>query len=203
MVPSSPEPSGKKKGLGRLFGRGSLEDTPQPELIVPDLGLRDPETGLPNLNELTVVLRREIARSARYGDNSALAVFDLQVAAYTPTARYPVPPSPAKFIAAMLLDAAREGDVVARLSGNRFAVLLSECSAPGATNFVNRARTKLSTPPYTRTPEGKPLFVRSWAGFACWSKELTTPEAYIEAATGRLVGSYAGYERARSFFSAA
>jgi len=181
MGPSSPEPGGRKKGIGRLFGRGPEGLTPEPELVVPDLGLRDSETGLPNLNELLIVLRREIARSSRYGDNSALAVFDLQVAAYQPTARYPLPPSPAKFIAAMLLEAAREGDVVARLSINRFAVLLSECTESGAANFINRARTKLSTPPYTRTAEGKPLFVRSWAGFACWSREFTSAERYIEA----------------------
>jgi GGDEF domain-containing protein len=203
MAPSSPEPPGKKKGLGRLFGRGSTESLPESGLTVPDLALRDSETGLPNLNELLIVLRREIARSARYGDNSTLAVFDLQVAAYQPTPRRPAPPSPAKFIATMLIEAAREGDVVARLSVNRFAVLLSECSQVGATNFINRARTRLSTPPYSRTPEGKPLFVRSWAGFECWSPELRTPEAYVAAATARLESTYAGYERARSFFEAA
>jgi len=202
MALSSPEPGGRKTGVGRLFGRGRAELIAEPAVIVPELRLRDSETGLPNLNELQIVLHREIARSSRYGDNSALAVFDLQVAAYQPTALHPLPPSPARFIATMLLEAAREGDVVARLSINQFAVLLSECSEPGAANFVNRARTRLSTSPYTRTPEGKPLFVRSWADFVCWRMEFTSAEAYIEAATDVLDASYAGYERARSFFSA-
>jgi GGDEF domain-containing protein len=203
MGPLSPDPSEKKKGRGRWFGRRGPEPGSDGGLIFTEVGLRDPETGLPNSNELQIILRREIARGSRYGHNSALAVFEFQLAAYQPTPRAPFPPSPANFIATTLIEAAREGDVVARLGVSRFAVLLSECSQQGAENFANRARTRLSTPPYARTLEGKPLFVRSWAGSASWAPDILTPEDYVVAAVAALEATYAGYERARSFFGAA
>jgi len=201
-----------RRGLGKLFRRHT-EDPPEslrrqaetPEPVRPqtlDLALRDHETGLPTRVELDIVMRREMARAARYGGMSCLVLFDIRVASYQPTSDRPESPSPAKFVAAQLLDTAREADVVARVSKTRFAVLLIECDEPGASNFAQRTRTRISTESYARTADDLPIFVRSWAGCVNWRAEYADPEAYFAAAQKKLEVSFIGYEADQSYFLA-
>lgn len=162
--------------------------------------LLDPETGLPNYAELAATLRREIARAKRYGDRSALAVFDVRVATFKPPSNlHQNPPSPARFVASILTQRARESDLVARLDATHFAVFLTECDAAGASLFTERARTSLSSSVFARNEDGTGIFVQAWAGFAPWDPAFTEPNFYIQAAMAHLERQRPAY-RAESEF---
>ncbi len=164
--------------------------------------LVDPETGLPNYHELAATLRREIARAKRYGDRSVLAVFDVRVASFKPTNLNPNPPSPARYVAGVLGQQARESDLVARLDTTHFVVFLTECDAAGASLFTERARTKLSSFVFARNEDGTGIFVRAWAGFAPWDPAFTEPNFYIQAAMDHLERQRPAYRAAESEFRA-
>lgn len=175
---------------------GAAAEMPAPTRLL------DPETGLPNYPELAATLRREIARAKRYGDRSALAVFDVRVASFKPSNLHPAPPSPARFAAAVLTEQARESDLVARLDTTHFVVFLTECDAAGASQFTERTRTKLSTFVFARNEDGTGIFVRSFAGFAAWDPAFTEPNYYIQAAIDHLERQRPAYRAAESEFRA-
>lgn len=163
-------------------------------------GAVDVETGLPCPPHLLQLLGREIARSQRYGDRTALAVFDVRITGFTPDEAQTEPPSPAPYVAASLLESARASDIVARLDASRYVVLLSESDDAGASQFAERTRTALGTSPFARDAEGRGIYVRAWAGWVRWQPEFTTPEAYIHAATAELERTRRGYETEQSWY---
>lgn len=163
----------------------------------------DPETGLPCPPQLNELLRREIARSQRYGDRTALAVFDIDVATFTPDAAHPVPPSPARHVAATLLESAREADIVARIDTTRFVVMLTESDEVGAAQFAERTRTRLGTQAFARAADGHGIYIRAWAGWARWDPGFETPADYLAAAMDNLEKTRPGYEREQSWYKGA
>jgi GGDEF domain-containing protein len=185
--------------LAWLFGRRSTVEAPARQRAVKPEAM-DPETGLPCQPQLAELLRREIARSQRYGDRTALAVFDVRITGFEATETQPTPPSPAKHIAASLIEAARASDIVARLDETHFVVLLSESSDDGAAQFSERTRTKLGTSPFARLDDGKGVYVRAWAGWARWDESFATPGAYIAAAVAQLDLTRKGYEDQQSWY---
>ena len=182
-----------------LFTRRSNTTAPMRERAI-KLDAIDPETGLPCPPQLTDLLRREIARSQRYGDRTSLAVFDVRITGFQPTEEQPTPPSPARHIAASLMEAARASDIVARLDETHFVVMLTESSGEGAAQFCERTRTRLGTSPYARMDDGKAVYVRAWAGWAGWDPSFIAPEAYIAAAVEQLELTRRGYEDQQSWY---
>jgi len=173
-----------------------------PEIASP--ALVDSETGLPNASQLDELLRREIARSMRYGDRSALAVFDVRISGFRPGEDQAVlPPSPARYISATMLQAARTSDIVARIDTTRFAVVLTECDDNGAKLFCERLRTRLGTMPFAHTSDGRGIYVRAWAGMTRWDPAYADPDAYIAAAVADMEETRRGYEAAQTYFRGA
>ncbi len=196
--------------LAVLAGSLVMRRRPQPEQPVElpqttvSPALVDAETGLPNASQLDELLRREIARSMRYGDRSALAIFDVRITGFQPGAGQAVlPPSPARYIAATMLQAARTSDIVARVDTTHFAVVLAECDDAGAKLFCERLRTRLGTMPFAHTADGRGVYVRAWAGMARWDPAYTDPDAYVGAAVAQMEESRRGYEAAQTYFRGA
>ncbi len=163
--------------------------------------LIDPETGLSNADHFSDLLRREIARSRRYGDRSSLAVFDIRTAGFRPSHPAAEPPSPAAFVAATLQKWARNTDVVARLDDTRYLVLLTESDYQGAQKFASRMRTALSSVPYAKNGDQSGIYARAWAGCAEWTAEVDAPETYVEAACRDLEQGRLHYEAEQSWFA--
>lgn len=161
----------------------------------------DAETGLPNHRELQRVLRREIARARRYGDRSALAVFDVRVVGFRESKDESEPPSPAAFVANVLTKEARQSDFVARLDLTRFVVFLTECDNAGARLFTERLRTELCSQVFTRGADGHGLFVRAWAGCVPWEPEYSEAGSYLRAALRELEHTRPGYIAAQGEFA--
>lgn len=180
-----------------LFFRPKTAAEPGP---VHSTELVDQETGLPNAAQLYDLLRREIARSLRFGDRSALAVFDVRITGYHPAPGVAAPPSPAHYVASTMLQAARTSDIVARIDTTHFAVVLTECTDDGAVLFSDRLRTRLGTMPFAHTDDGKGIYVRAWSGVAHWNASLETPEEFTALALQNLEGTRQGYESAQAYF---
>ena len=157
----------------------------------------DPETGLMFVSRFEDFIEKEIARGLRYGSGSALALFE--VAVVEDSSDGPVP-SPARFIAHVLTNAARSSDVVARVGPERFGVLLVEAEAAGAAQFTERVRTQIGSQAYARRPDGIGLYVRAWAGVVPWEPSFDTVDAYVSAAARALSSTSAGYEAAQDWF---
>ncbi len=198
MARTSPEATAHRGGLRKLFRKGATPtaaERPATGLVV------DAESGLGNDRELFGLLRREIARSRRYGDRSTLVVFDIRVVGYRPTPEAPLPPSPARFVAETLLGCIREADFVTRLDMTHFVVLLTECDREGARLFAERARTRIASTPYSRDRDSGHVYARAWAGSASWDPAITKPEEYLSAAMAEFERTRPQYEMAQLWFS--
>lgn len=167
----------------------------------PATTLVDGESGLGNARQLADVLQREIARSVRYGDRSAIALFEVQVANFQPLTADELPPSPARFVARTLTNALRDSDAVMRLDRTHFVAVLTECDADGGELLIARLRTLLSTKPYARNHDGSGIYARAWAAIAPWDPAYQDPETYIRAALAALDESRGAYSAAESWFS--
>ena len=157
----------------------------------------DSETGLMAPPRFEEALQKEIARGLRYGSTSALALFEVDIA--EKSTGEPLP-SPARFVATVLRDAARASDIVARVSETLFAVLLIEAEGDGAKQFTERVRTRIGSNAYARRADGTGLFARAWAGVASWEPLFDSVEAYARAAEYSLASTYRGYEAAQDWF---
>ncbi|MFN8506774.1 MAG: diguanylate cyclase [Dehalococcoidia bacterium] len=142
----------------------------------------DPESGMLNGRMFRDILEREIARSIRYGDRAALAIFEVTTANFRPSRPGEKPPSYGEHVAHVFARIARRSDVVLRLDTNRFAVVLSECDRDGAALFVYRMRTQLSMGAYARNDDGSSIYARAIGGCVQWAPEFTDARSYVDAA---------------------
>lgn len=185
-----------------VFNKRRASDEPERESFEPaNHQLVDAETGLPNYRQLTDILKREIARSRRYGDRSAVVVFDVRVVGFKPSASRSSPVSPARFVSEVLATTARDADVVARLDLTHWVALLTESDYEGAQKFADRARTALASSPFMRNDDQSGIYVRAWAGCACWDPAHTDPAAFVRAAVDDMESGRAEYEAERSWFA--
>jgi GGDEF domain-containing protein len=154
----------------------------------------DHETGLLNTRAFHDVVKREISRSLRYGDRTAIAVFDIRIVGFVPSKDEPQPPSPALYIKQTFDKSVRETDVVARLDLTHFAVLMTESDELGGQALISRMRTWLALEPYHRDATGKGIYVRAWAGAVAWQPEFVDAPMYLRAALDEMERTRPNYE---------
>lgn len=99
----------------------------------------DTETGLPNRNQLIDQLAREIARSERYQHDLTLAVVEIErmddiEAAWGADATMRA----VAHVAKTMRRVTRNSDLLSRVDGQRFAVVLMKCSNEQAKKFGER-----------------------------------------------------------------
>src|SRR4051794_5782978 len=113
-----------------------------------EMATSDPLTGLANHRTFHERLREEVARALRHGRPLALALLDIdQFKEINDTAGHGAGDRVLAAVAAELRDAARAEDVLARIGGDEFALLLPETSSMDALTFVERVRGKIGSSP--------------------------------------------------------
>jgi diguanylate cyclase (GGDEF)-like protein len=121
--------------LGSALLRGELHDR------LANAATTDRLTGLPNRREWDERAPRELARAARSGNPVCLALLDLDhFRAFNDAHGHAAGDTLLKSCAARWWDRVRSVDLLARLGGEEFALLLPNCIAPDAVVTVERLR---------------------------------------------------------------
>ncbi|MFN0094070.1 MAG: GGDEF domain-containing protein [Dehalococcoidia bacterium] len=163
---------------------------PEVRAAVPDPATRvlDTETGLGNSRLLISLLRSEVARAKRYGHRSVLMVIEVAVTGFRPLDPAERPPSPARFVAATLMRAVRQGDLVVRIDESRFGVLLVECNDAGAEALEPRLLHELTATPFSRNDDGSAIFLKARSSRAVYDQTVDSAEEYYEQALASFQG---------------
>lgn len=138
----------------------------------------DPLTGLPNRHRLQVELHSAIGRAAREGNGLAVLYVDLDgFKAANDHGGHDVGDRLLCEVAHRLQQGVRQRDLVARVGGDEFVVLLPGCTDRGAAHVVAEAlRGCLRTP--FQLPDG-PITLDASIGIACHPGDGATAEALL------------------------
>jgi diguanylate cyclase (GGDEF)-like protein len=144
----------------------------------------DPLTGLANRRAWDESLARESARSARHGDVFAVLLCDLdQLKDINDKLGHPVGDAVLRSLARLLRERVRDGDVVARIGGDEFAVLTLGCGLLPATELAEELRRSVQEHATAAAGLGA---VTISVGVAEWEGGDDGPEAIMLRADRRL-----------------
>jgi diguanylate cyclase (GGDEF)-like protein len=114
----------------------------------------DPLSGCLNRRGLEQQLDRELSRAVRAGEDLTLMALDVdQFKRINDTYGHLVGDAVIRQIGVILRNAARAGDVVARVGGDEFALLLPDTTAAGAYRLATRIREMVATQNFAGVPE--------------------------------------------------
>jgi diguanylate cyclase (GGDEF)-like protein len=126
--------------LSATFNASQLHDE------VVELSLTDALTGLRNRRYFDLFLKSEIDRSQRFVRSLAIILLDIDYFKnYNDTFGHPAGDEALKLVSQCLLDNRRKADVVARIGGEEFAVILPETDLSGALDVATRIRTSVAS----------------------------------------------------------
>ena len=107
----------------------------------------DPLTGLLNRRGFDERVEAELARSRRSARPLAIVLFDIDhFKQVNDTAGHAAGDRVLVYLGAMLREHARAGDLVARIGGEEFAVVLPDCGFGDAEGFAERIRVLMNVP---------------------------------------------------------
>lgn len=114
-------------------------------LKLAQLAIRDPHTHLYNCHYLKERLTEEVQRSRRYNTPLVCILIDIDNAkSINECWGHDVGDDVIIRLASVLNEAVRDTDTLARLSGQRFCILLTACSEESAKNFLERLQDDIS-----------------------------------------------------------
>jgi diguanylate cyclase (GGDEF)-like protein len=110
-----------------------------------ELAMTDALTGVANRRALNDALRRELARAERSGESVAVLLFDIDAfKAINDMLGHAAGDRALRLVARCLQHVTRQGDLVTRIGGDEFAVLLPDIDIPGARAIGERTRRALA-----------------------------------------------------------
>lgn len=128
-----------------------------------ELSVRDPLTGLYNRRKFNEFLQYEIIRAERHGHGFSLIMIDLDNFKYiNDTYGHPIGDMVLKELTAMLGKELRKGDVLARMGGDEFAIILPETPLANGVLVANKLHRMLAGREF-ELPIGK---IRTTASFS-------------------------------------
>jgi diguanylate cyclase (GGDEF)-like protein len=160
-----------------------------------ELSSRDALTGLANRRAFELALSREIDRVARSGEPALLLTLDIDhFKRVNDTWGHNAGDQVLRAVAAALIDSVRPMDLVARVGGEEFAIILPNCASAFGETVAERVRRRVERMPVAVAPGQQisctvsiggafaPQWVRSTA--ALWV-ERADQQLYLAKAQGR------------------
>ena len=147
------------------------------------LAIRDELTGLYNYRYLQSRMHEEFKRAERYREPLSCAMLDIDhFKSFNDRYGHDVGDRVLKGVAARLIEAVREVDVVARYGGEEFLLVLPSTHLAGALTVADRVWRAIGEQPFTIT-EGKDEKITVSLGVALYpSRGITTRDALLKAA---------------------
>ncbi len=150
----------------KFVAQGSLEARYHDELY--QLATSDPLTGLYNRRQFQELMEKEILRAARHGRALALALLDIDhFKAINDRHGHPAGDGVIRAVAALLRQAARSDQLIARIGGEEFAVVYAEQSLAESAQGAERLRAAVAALPHSLG--GATLTVSISIGLAAWA----------------------------------
>ena len=113
---------------------------------VAELSLTDALTGLYNRRYFDLFLANEVTRSRRFHHTLGVMIIDIDYFKdYNDSFGHPAGDKALQFVARCLQRERRSADVVARIGGEEFALILPETDVDGAFNVAEKIRTVISS----------------------------------------------------------
>ena len=173
--------------------RRRLEETAKRQARTDEL------TGLPNRRSFIELAERELSRARRYDSPLAIMMFDLDYfKAVNDQHGHAAGDSALRAIAECCSGVLRANDVIGRLGGEEFAVLLPQTTPAGARNLAERMRAAVAhCPVYVH--DGEELFVSATIGVATMApgQAITLDELLAQADNALYEGKAQGRNRVR------
>lgn len=156
------------------------------------LVFRDELTGALNHAALVAELDRAIAHAHRTGAGIALLAFGLDhFARVNERSGHLIGDRMLAHVADLLRGGVRASDVVGRLSGDEFAVVLRNCTPEGAVIVAHKLHQLLQQRPLI-TARGEQIAVQASAGGAVWRQHGATATELVHAAHAAVLAAKAG-----------
>ena len=153
-----------------------------------DLSSRDALTGLANRRSFELALAREVDRVARSGEPALLLVLDVDhFKRVNDSFGHAAGDQVLRAVATALLDSVRPMDLVARIGGEEFAIILPNCPEPFGAAVAERVRRRVEREPVATVAGVPPIDVTISIGGAFapqWVR--STPALWIERADQQL-----------------
>jgi diguanylate cyclase (GGDEF)-like protein len=144
QLAGQPEPAGER-GSGPWL-QGLID-------ALVDLSSRDALTGLANRRAFNVALAREIDRVARSGEPALLLVLDIDhFKRVNDQYGHRAGDEVIRAVAAALVDSVRPMDLVARVGGEEFAIVLPNCPSAFGETVAERVRRRVAGTPVLVAP---------------------------------------------------
>lgn len=165
---------GVRIGVGR-----EITELRRTERELEHLANHDPLTGLANRHRLQQELPRAIARAAHSGRSMSLVYLDLDgFKSVNDRAGHEAGDHTLREVARLLQQGVRQGDLVARVGGDEFVVLLPGCGAEDADRVAQGLRARLQGSAVV-LPNGDTVRLDASAGVACFPRDGEGPAQLI------------------------
>ena len=157
------------------------------------LALTDELTGLYNRRYALAHLEEIVARADVYGGNAAVMMLDIDhFKSVNDHYGHQAGDDVLRQLAARALRGVRNVDLVARLGGEEFLIVMPEANMPAAAVAAERLRHAVSAEPFILHPSGTPLPVTVSIGVAVLSKSADTVETLLKRADDALYAAKNG-----------
>jgi diguanylate cyclase (GGDEF)-like protein len=148
-----------------------------------DLSSRDALTGLANRRSFELALAREIDRVARAGEPALLLALDIDhFKSVNDTHGHASGDMVLKAVGKVLLDCVRPMDLVARVGGEEFAIVMPNCPASFGQTVAERVRRRVESMPVSIGPSQQIQVSVSIGGAFAPQWVRSSPALWIERA---------------------
>ena len=152
-----------------------------------ELSSRDALTGLANRRAFEMALAREVDRVARSGEPALLMVLDIDhFKRVNDSHGHAAGDEVIKAVALALLDSVRPMDLVARVGGEEFAIILPNCGSAFGQTVAERMRRRIEATPVQFSPLLAVQVTASVGGAFAPQWVRSTPGLWLERADQQL-----------------